>query len=1175
MNLRDHLTDDQVQLHLKKGQGAWARSGRIEKHLADCGPCRTRVLHAERAESGLPETRAWHAEVFSDCPSVEALQDFAAGVCSEESAEPVMSHVVRCLHCAPLLRAYLQAVEESEKKEEEIKSQVGAGWLTRIKQWIPAVGLRPAMASLAMVVTTLVGVETGPPLLNAYNLSRTEKQIEAAFRDNGSVDMRLSWSPYPKDGLRRDDKKPPSSADSSTLAAASQHVADRQNSSDPRWIRLRGRVKLLLREDAEAAKLLDAAAEQQMNDPDTLIDQAVAHFEKDMRVDLQDPAAKTRPNVGESLELLTKVLRDPRLNREQRAVALFDLAVVYEKMLMWDDAVHTWEKYLDLDQTSQWRGQAQRDLENARKKVQGPRPQGYRQPSFFLQRFGDPDVQQSLEEYQDIALRKWLAASVNDPNSEAFLAARKLGELMEERHGDSWMNDFLNAVRPGQSETLQMLGDAVTYNKQGRYSEAERKASGAAAYFAGHNNGPGAGRAMFEVLYARQRVLEEKTCLNLALVLDKKLQSTRYRWLQTQTALERAICLNNTGVSAAREQLEAGRQTAKKAGFRILTLRAQALEAGMQVDLNCDDTWSLAQAGLEQYWRGPGAPSRLYEFYSPIKQCLEKQKLWHAAEALERRMIAILEKQIDGSDENLVLEATAHSALGQILKELNDEGAAEDEAKLAIQLLGNVDKVIARRYEIPIRLKLADLQLERGDTEASLNTVREAENDLGPTQNQLMRLNFLRVRGDVYLSRQQWNEAEDDYKQGLEIAEHGFHGFHEDRQRRHWAGETGDLCRGLVEVLLRQKRDQEALQLWEWFQSRAFVSQTAPENQDDEIQWTAIAQSVLSEPLPSTSETRLVYTSARDQLYIWLISGAGIRTVRVPVKREYLQELIRRHLRKCSAPQDPELPLQEPDRESKQLFSLLLQPVIADLRRSETVVVDLDMGMEGLLVEALKSPEGWYFGQEFPVVYSPGYMRERDLRVPLQAAPRSGLLLDALEADDEGKNLIEMFPEITRRDGQDITSPELTSQLDLSEVFVFIGHGKSGELIIRNKKPLRSQDFQPETLRHLRLVVLAACSTGLAPSGPLDTRSLVYAFQSGGTPQVIASRWDVHSTTTTKLMTSFYKHLKGGESAPRALFEARKEIFGAFDPGDLRDSYYHYHHYHPYYWAGFVLNGRA
>ena len=70
------------------------------------------------------------------------------------------------------------------------------------------------------------------------------------------------------------------------------------------------------------------------------------------------------------------------------------------------------------------------------------------------------------------------------------------------------------------------------------------------------------------------------------------------------------------------------------------------------------------------------------------------------------------------TDENAVLEATAHSALAQILRELDDDGAAEDQNNLAILLLAKADNIVARTYQIPIKLELADLQLDRGDTKA-------------------------------------------------------------------------------------------------------------------------------------------------------------------------------------------------------------------------------------------------------------------------------------------------------------------------------------------------------------------------------------------------------------------------------------------------------------------------
>src|SRR6185312_12876994 len=211
----------------------------------------------------------------------------------------------------------------------------------------------------------------------------------------------------------------------------------------------------------------------------------------------------------------------------------------------------------------------------------------------------------------------------------------------------------------------------------------------------------------------------------------------------------------------------------------------------------------------------------------------------------------------------------------------------------------------------------------------------------------------------------------------------------------------------------------------------------------------------------------------------------------------------------------------EPDDDSRQLYDLLLKPVIADLHDSDSIAVDLDVAMDGLLLEPLKDPEGQYFGQKYPVAYSPGYIRESKLRPPMQEIPRSGLVISVLEAaKNESTEFSKLFPEIPVLEAPSMTTQEITSRLASKELFVFIGHGKSGTLILGNGRPLQAKDFRPEYLNNLQLAVLAACSTGLASTDPAstDTSSLVSAFQAGGTPRVIASRWDVDSNTTTALM---------------------------------------------------------
>src|SRR5262249_61900294 len=113
------------------------------------------------------------------------------------------------------------------------------------------------------------------------------------------------------------------------------------------------------------------------------------------------------------------------IDRQEKAIALLLLVVFYEKMQPSDQAVLTWNKYLDSDAAGPWHEQACRRWEKAKEKV-SPKPQGYREPAFFLRHFDNPEVQENLEEYQDIALRAWLFTAATHQDSEEALAIRKL-----------------------------------------------------------------------------------------------------------------------------------------------------------------------------------------------------------------------------------------------------------------------------------------------------------------------------------------------------------------------------------------------------------------------------------------------------------------------------------------------------------------------------------------------------------------------------------------------------------------------------------------------------------------------------------------------------------------------------------------------------------------------------
>lgn len=69
------------------------------------------------------------------------------------------------------------------------------------------------------------------------------------------------------------------------------------------------------------------------------------------------------------------------------------------------------------------------------------------------------------------------------------------------------------------------------------------------------------------------------------------------------------------------------------------------------------------------------------------------------------------------------------------------------------------------------------------------------------------------------------------------------------------------------------------------------------------------------------------------------------------------------------------------------------------------------------------------------------------------------------------------------------------------------------------------------------------------------------AFLYAGAESVLGSLWSVSGKSTARLMASFYRHLRKGNSRGRALQLAKLDLLQSGQ------------HRHPYYWSAFVLMG--
>ena len=272
------------------------------------------------------------------------------------------------------------------------------------------------------------------------------------------------------------------------------------------------------------------------------------------------------------------------------------------------------------------------------------------------------------------------------------------------------------------------------------------------------------------------------------------------------------------------------------------------------------------------------------------------------------------------------------------------------------------------------------------------------------------------------------------------------------------------------------------------------------------------------------------------------------------------------------------------DRVSRELYSLLLRPFESRLDSHRGLVIETDASLTGVPFSALRDSTGHYVLERFTTSYSPSIAFQNTTKLPagqrllalraLIVAPSAPFdsslnllpLRDAvLEAQEVGKHFVE--PKILL--GNEATLAGFGKEIENSGVFHFAGHavlmGDAIGLVFTpaanaptasNAALLFSETIAKGNFRHLRLVVLAACSTvGSPQSDTMGRDNLVGEFLRAQVRDVIAMEWDVDSATTRMLMESFYLGLETDVSVPKAAQSAQLTLLS------------HPQTIHPFYWA--------
>jgi CHAT domain-containing protein len=1185
VNLRlGHLTDAQIQEYLTRSSGETLneRQQAIDLHLSECGRCLEIALQAQRAQLGFLEILPACGQPRADCPDEEIIMSLAAGD-APENVRDIVHHVAHCDFCGPLLKrckedfspefsaaeaAFLSDLTTSGKQWQQkfVRDRTPVARpsvFTRLVAVVPQVASpyrwRWVTAATAVVVLGVLGPIEGPGIVDKIQLAKAKKLAILASSPR-AIEMRLPNSPYAP--FRTTMGGSPGSK-SAAWYEASTMVAKKKDAGrlDRAWLQVEGLTSLLEGTPGSASRAaiaFEKAHSEGLDDPSLEIERAASYFES------------KPPDVGKAIDLLRSVVNRPKLSLEEKRVALFDLAIAYEGMELLIDAVQTWDEYLALDASSDWAKDAKSRRDKAKSKIPEPKPPDP-SPSAFLQ---SPALQSRVEEYQDIALESWLAPGIQEPQSAAGKATRKLAELLAEQHSDPFLKELLNAASPGEVPALEALGRAVRKNKTGWYGGAITDAREAASIFEQHRNFPGQFLARFEEVFAAQQGLDPSDCEAQGLALQKMLSSTGYRWLGAQVALERATCLNLSGDFSAAEKQLAVSQDLENKNFPVLRLRILGLSAGIKRLQNKDDeSWQEAVEGLRLFGEGTYPWQRVYQFYTVLEQYAEKRRLLNTQQALLQRAIAIQEAA-PPEDEDVILKGALFGRLSTICLALKEDALAREAlAKSNLLLTRGASEPYAAKYVVYVRLGLAQTQLRLGAPQMAVDILEPARPLIHTIGHKFIKLDFYKTLGISYRQLHRLDESVSAYEEGVLIAEQNLASITDEPARLKWMNEADPVYRGLALVLLEQGKDADALWLWEWYASRSSQAQRSP----PEITRESLQKVIFKPPSFPVPGPRLIYAVFEDRLQIWSANAQGIKATSVKIKQSELESRVGDFALECATRPTQQYSMDDLRKIGRALGALFLQPVLSVLGPSRMITVELDPRLSRLPVIALMLPNGRYFGQDYVITRSPGLFLEKGLRTAESIQLDSSLLLAfgapltgedrlPLQDQDEVKRAVrEIFTKAKFKSAEQDSWIEVSRELKNQEVFVFIGHGipeGAHTALVYGKILLNAKDFRPEVLKRLRLVVVAACSSGVGGENPLqDTGTLVHAFLSAGVPSVIVTRWNVDSGETARLLTSFFEHLGKGETVSQAMYDARNNCLS--ENG------------HPYFWAGLELVGRS
>jgi CHAT domain-containing protein/tetratricopeptide (TPR) repeat protein len=1182
-------------------------------HLATCTTCRQQFDDLSSVDRQLDRqlkgrNGAEPALRQVDCPRAEVWREISGGSTSPDETLAYVEHASRCDRCGSLLRAAVAEfinlngeMTEAERGYIATLASAQAEWQQSLARRItgtPPARLRresgpwwqkwlsaPRLAMAGAALLAVVGVGSWVTI-HRNQPAAADRLLARAYTEKRTLELRIAGADYAPLRISLGPEasftgRPPALLKAEAMIAA-QLVS---HPSDPSWLQAKAQADVLEGKYDAAIEALRRALELAPQSPALQIDLATAYFERAQQEDRKE-------DFGAAYEYLSQALKlspdDP--------VALFNRAIVAEHQFLYQQALDDWKHYLRVDTNTQWAEEARNRANAVQEKLKAHESKAtpLLSPSQIAAMANSADlgseVDQRIEEYLHEAVRSWIpqAFAENKANADpnASQALFFLADLTSQRHGDQWLSDLLRgSSSPHFRQAINALTRAVQANDAASYDVSRQQAELAERLFRASSNPAGVQRAQFEQIFAAQLTKRGEDCQQQSVAAAAESRRYSYPWIQIQLGLEESVCSALMGdLGAYDKDARIALDRAQQAGYGALYLRALGFLADNKLEVgDLAGSWKLVYSGLDRYWSGQFPPMRGYNLYTQGASAADTAGRPNLQLAILREAAAMID-----ADGNLPLRAFAHRTMAKAamlshqLPELAEQQYAETARLYA--LVPQNEAVRAFRIETEIRT--AQLEVRQSRFDGALSHLARVQGEVQKlSDNYLLQL-FYSTLGEVQLRSHHGAEAEQAFHPALYLAEQNLASLTSEASRASWSKDAAPVYLGLAEAELVQGREQESLDVFEWYLG-------APQRVGKRRQARSqIPEAVQSLPDPAqvtgrlpllSNQTVLAYGVLPDGLAIWVYDNRGVSAKWIPKSPQELQDLTANFYAQCSDPSSEPSALR---RNSQTLYSLLIAPVEQGLDPKRTLVIESEGFLARLPFEALMDANGHYLIEHGPIVHSPGLYAETTMHPETPVSSDVSVLVVGSGASSPDAGLFALPNVAAGADkvassfrsplvlkGREATLNAVTKALPAATVFHFAGHAittaNDTGLMLEGKDPrndppllLDATALRKLDLRNLQLAVLAACSTDSGEGGSRGFDSIAETLQTSGVPRVVASRWAVDSVEANAFANSFYRSLLSGQPVSNATRLTSLTVL-------LNSSTVH-----PYYWAAFAAYGR-